>query len=440
MEPIPVAVPKASPEPLPELAAYLRPFAGLFRRSTSRQSLERYVTGLLTDLSRKNCDTIAAAVAGTSTERLQHLLTDAPWDPVALDRERVRRLIEVSPKGGILILDDTGFRKKGKSSVGVASQYSGTLGQVGNCQVVVSAEYAAEEAASSTPFHWPLSAQLYLPEKWVNDQQRRERAHVPRDLGFRTKPEIALELVDRAREWQVPFSFVVADYGYGAKPGFLEGMQERGVLYVCGASKDFGLRLPEEVEAAEASPLPKKPGRGRRPGCSPAPLHLSEELARAVPEEAWRTVRWREGSKGQLERQFVAIRARWATGNPNNGHRGKHPRMKTGPEGWLLAERPLPGQEGEEKYYYSNLPADTPLERLVQLAHARWLIEQFYEDAKGECGLDDYQGRLWEGLHRHLALAMLAYSFLAEQRAQATEAGEGGFSPLAGTTEPAGPA
>src|SRR5512133_2255592 len=163
MEPIPVSVPKASPDPLAELEAYLEPFAPLFRRSQSRQGLERYVTGLLTDLERKNCDTIAAAVAGTSAERLQHLLTDAGWDALAVDRERVGRLVEKSPRDGILV-------------------------KVGNCQVVVSAEYAADEPTSSTPIHWPLSARLYLPEKWAADRQRQQRAQIPEEVGFRTKP------------------------------------------------------------------------------------------------------------------------------------------------------------------------------------------------------------------------------------------------------------
>jgi hypothetical protein len=134
---IPDAVPKASSEPLPEISAFLKPFAPLFRRSQSRHSLERYLTGLLTDLDRKNCDTIAAAVAGTSTERLQHLLTDADWDSTELDGARVRSLSQKSPKGGVLILDDTSFPKKGKSSVGVAPQYCGAVGKRANCQVVV---------------------------------------------------------------------------------------------------------------------------------------------------------------------------------------------------------------------------------------------------------------------------------------------------------------
>jgi len=148
-------VPKASPETLPELATYLAPFAPLFRRSTSRASVERYLTGLLTDLPRKNCDTIAAAVAGTSTERLQHLLTDATWAPQALDQHRVQTLVSQSPPQGLLVLDDTGLPKQGRGSVGVARQYSGTLGKIANCQVIVTAHYVADEPTSSVPVIGP---------------------------------------------------------------------------------------------------------------------------------------------------------------------------------------------------------------------------------------------------------------------------------------------
>jgi len=431
MEAIPIAVAKASPSSLPELDAYLEPFAHLFRRRQSRDSLDRYITGLLTDLGRKNCDTIAAAVAGTSTERLQHLLTDADWDSLALDKERVSGLVTSSPPGGILVLDDTGLPKQGRASVGVARQYSGTLGKVGNCQVVVSAEYVADEPASSTPLHWPVSAQLYLPESWATQPERRTQGHIPEEVMFHTKPEIALSLVDRARAWGVPFRLVVADAGYGSNPAFLEGLEARQLLYLCGVEKSFGVRLPDEVRVADAAPPPEYGGFGRPPSRRPAPLYTVREIAQSLPDAAWHTIAWRDGTKGPLRKQFAALRVHWATGNPDNGRSVEHHTVRTGPEGWLLVERPLPGEDGELKFYYSNLPADTTLERLVQVAHARWVIEQFYEDAKGECGLDDYQGRLWEGLHRHIALVMLAYSFLAGQRVAAPEDGEGVFFPSA---------
>lgn len=419
----PQQVPRAGPAPLSALEAYLRPYASLFRQPQSRPtwaSVERYVTGLLTDLPRKNCDTIAAAVANTTTERLQHLLTDAAWDARALDEARVRRLVPVSPTDGILVLDDTGLPKQGKASAGVARQYSGTLGKVANCQVVVSAEYVEDAPTTSTPWHWPVSAQLYLHQSWMGDtveaKARRTRAQIPTEVAFQTKPEIAVEVVDRALAWGVPFGCVVADAGYGEAPTLLGGLEAREIPYVCGVRRTFGLRLPDEVQVAAAGPRPPYRGKGRPPGRRPAPLWDAETLLDCLPEDAWETVTWREGTKTALAKQFVAVRVHRATGSPDSGRSVAHHRISTGPEGWLLAERPRPGESGEHKWYFCWLPADAPLERLVTLAHARWVIEQFYEDAKGECGLDDYQGRRWDGLHRHLALVMLTYSFLATQR------------------------
>jgi DDE superfamily endonuclease len=166
--------PKASPVPQPELATYLGPFTSLFRRSTSRESLERYVTGLLTDLPHKTCDTIAAAIAATSTERLQHLITDAVWDPQALDQQRVRALVAQSPPQGILGLDDNGLPRQGRSAVGVARQYVRTPGKIARCQVIVIAHYVADEPTSRAPVHWPVTAPLYLPEVWATESAPRQ--------------------------------------------------------------------------------------------------------------------------------------------------------------------------------------------------------------------------------------------------------------------------
>ena len=419
-------VPKASPGPLPELATFLEPFAPLFRRHTSRDSMERYLTGLLTDLPHKTCETIADVIAGTSLERLQHLLTDAAWDPLELDEARVKRLLALHPMtDGTLIFDDTGLPKKGTASVGVAPQYSGTLGKIGNCQVVVSAEFLADDPASSTPFHFPISAQLFLPEAWAQDAERCQQARVPQQVSQQTKPEIALGLLDRARRWGVPIQAVVVDAGYGDNPHFLQGLDERQVPYVCAVQSTFGCRLPDEVREIAAQ-APIYSGRGQPPKPRPAPLSTVKELIEALPASAWQTINWREGTKGTMRVQAVAVRVHWATGS--SLHSTSHSRVHTGPEGWLFAERPVPQtvanapqtslvkpQEKEEeqiKYWFSVLPPQTSLQRLVLLAHARWVIEQFYEDAKQECGLDHYQGRQWEGLHRHLALVMLAYSFL----------------------------
>ena len=416
---------QVAPLALPELEAYLEPLADVFRSGPTRRSVERYVTGLFTD-SRKTCGTMAQTLAGTSTERLQHLLTDAKWDAAVLDEKRVRRMSQKSPRDGVLILDDTGQAKQGDCSVGVARQYSGTLGKIGNCQVIVTAQYMADDLSSSAPLHWPVSARLYLPEAWAADSDRRRKAHIPREVAFRTKPQIALDLVDQARDWDVPFRYVVADAGYGDKPHFLASLEERQLLYVCGVSSTFGLRRPDEVRAAAATPPPEYQGAGRPRMPRPAPFYMARQIEESIPDSDWHTISWREGTKGTLTKRFAAVRVHRGTGNPCL-ERPNISDMTTGPEGWLLIERPIAGEKDEVKYYYSNLPADTPLERLVALAHARWVIELFYREAKGECGLDRYQGRRWDGLHRHLALVMLSYSFLVQHRLGSAQRAEGLF-------------
>jgi SRSO17 transposase len=421
-------VPKASPDTLPELATYLKPVAPLFRRSTSRASVERYLTGLLTDLERKHCDTIAAAVAGTSTERLQHWLTDATWEPQALDQQRVTAWVAPSPPHGLLLLDDTGLPKPGRSSVGVARQYSGTLGQVANGQGVVSAPYVADAPTSSAPGHWPRTARLSLPEAWAADSARRAKVRVSTDVPFQTTPELALALVDQARTWGVPFACVVADAGYGDNPTFRQGLDDRQGADVVGVSSPFGVRLPDEVQAAALLPPPRLRGRGQPQKPRRAPLDAAKTVLDAVPEDRWQPITWREHDDVVLRTQFVAVRVHGATGGAQFST--SHQRVATGLAGWLLGERPRPGDRGEVKWYDSKRPADTPLHRLVELAHSRWPIAQFYEDAKGEGGLAHYQGRRWDGLHRHLALVMLAYSLLACQRW--TPANLAGFSPLWG--------
>ena len=422
---------RASPEPIPELVAFLAPFERLFRRATTFGSFERYVTGLLTELRHKTCDTIAGAVAGITVERLQYLLTDASWDAEAVDRLRVQGLVSRSPKGGILVIDDTGLPKQGKASVGVAHQYCGTLGKIANCQVIVSSVYVADTSRKSRPAHWPVRGHLYLPRKWTQDLARCRKARIPDEVGFKDKPEIAIELIDQAREWGVPYKYVVADGGYGDNPSFLQELEKRKQLYVCGVHSDFGVRLPDEVRRAQEAPLPEYTGIGTRSRQrKSAPLRTVEAITADLPDGAWQTVVWRKGTKEALSKQFVAMRVHRAVGQSTEANRrgANHSCIQTGPEGWLLAERPEPGEDGLKKWYYSNLPAKVSLRRLVTVAHSRWITEQFYEDCKGECGLDHYQGRLWDGLHRHIALVMLSYSFLAQTRlAQSQHALEGFF-------------
>src|SRR4051794_8966222 len=231
-------VPLAPGEPMPALDKFLRPFHVHFARSEATHALERYLTGMFTEHPNKNCDTIAQVVPDTSEQSLQGLLTNMLWDEDDLNKQRVQDLLALPTEGdAALIFDDTGFAKQGKSSVGVARQYSGPLGKVGNCQVTVNCHYAERTIA------WPVATRLYLPKEWASDQPRRDKAKVPEDIAFQTKPEIALGLLDKADAWGVPYACVVADADYGDNPNFLAGLEKRKKRYVAAVRKDFQVAL-----------------------------------------------------------------------------------------------------------------------------------------------------------------------------------------------------
>jgi SRSO17 transposase len=305
---------------------------------------------------------------------LQEFLTNMPWDEEDLNGQRVQQMIaEATTADGVLIIDDTGFPKQGTASVGVERQYSGTLGKVGNCQVAVTCCYSDPQAT------WPVAARLYLPKSWAYDPARRQRGRVPAEVPFQTKPEIALALLDQARAWGVPHRCLVADADYGDNPNFLRGLEARQERYVVAVRTDFQVSMGPQATT---------------------PVWRTDQLLHTVPRWQWRTLRWRQGTKGWLRKKFVAVRC-WRVTSDGERHGG-----------WLLGERAPQGASEERKYYWSNLPAETPREELAGLAHRRHAIEQFHEEAKGELGWDQYQGRLWPGFHRHAVTVMLAYSFL----------------------------
>jgi SRSO17 transposase len=368
-----IRIPQAPIEPMPELAEFLRPFQVHFLRSEGRHALDRYLTGLLTELPNKNCDTIAASIPGTSEQQLQGLLSTTVWDEEDLNAQRVQQLLQLPSEGdGVLIFDDTGFAKQGRCSVGVARQYSGTLGKKGNCQVTVNCHYAERTLA------WPVATRLYLPRSWAEDPTRRRRAHVPPEVTFQTKPQIALDLLDRARAWGVRYSCVTADADYGDNPNFLEGLEQRRQRYVVAVRADF------TVAASRVGGVAQR----------------ADALIEDQPSQSWRSVTWREGSKGWLRGRFVAIRCwrKTAAGRRRLG--------------WLSGED---AADGKRRYYWSNFRAGMPLEAMVEYAHRRHWVEQYHEEAKGLLGWDQYQGRRWRGFHRHAVSVMLAYSFLVWQ-------------------------
>src|SRR5215210_3424977 len=215
-------MPQAPRTPLLELAEFLAPLRVQFTQGPSAETLRQYVTGLLSEHPNKNCDTLAEVVPETSEQQLQYLLTDMVWDEQALNRQRIAQMLTVPSAGdGVLIFDDTGFEKKGRHSVGVARQYTGTVGKITNCQVTVNCHYAARTLA------WPVATRLYLPDGWAGDEERRKQAHVPKDIAFQTKAAIALALLDEANTCGVRHQCVTGDADYGDNPNFLHGLAER---------------------------------------------------------------------------------------------------------------------------------------------------------------------------------------------------------------------
>jgi len=350
---------------------------------------------------------MAARLAPENVRRmhqsLHHLVADAPWsDEEMLQRVREYTLAAMQKREPVVgwIVDDTGFPKKGKESVGVARQYCGQLGKQDNCRVAVSL------SVSTRTLSVPVAYRLYLPESWASDDARRNKTGVPEEIQFQTKPRIALDQIRRAVEQEVPRGVVLADAAYGMDSQFRDGLRDLHLEYAVGIQSSASVWEPGQT------PLPAKPKQkmGRPPKLLQRDKNhqpvSTRQLAIALPEAAWEEVAWREDSK-KLCSRFAAVRVRPA-------HRD-YWRSEPHPEEWLLIEWSK-GVAEPAKYWLSNLPAATGLKDLVRIAKHRWIVERDYEELKQELGLGHFEGRGWRGFHHHATLCIAAYGFLIAER------------------------
>jgi SRSO17 transposase len=375
-------------------------------RKDQRRWGETYLRGLMLDGKRKSIEPMAARLQDGDEQCLQQFVNQSPWrwEPVRR-RLAVRMSAEIEPVAWVI--DDTGFPKQGKMSVGVARQYCGALGKIGNCQLGVSV--SAVTAQASCPLDW----RLFIPQAWDGpdafNQARRARAHLPEDVHHQPKWQLALEMLDELRTWDLVAPVVLGDGAYGDITELRSGLSERGISYVLDV-KALTSAYPESV--APETPE-RKPGRGRPPAAryraDPSSLR---DLALAAGEPAAVEIEWREGTRGAMRSRFLALRVRPANIELRQAAHAAGTELDVA---WLIAEWPA-GTTEPTKYWLSNLPADRSLHDLVSLAKLRWRIEQDYRELKDALGLDHFEGRSWRGWHHHVTLVSVAHGFLTTER------------------------
>jgi len=370
--------------------------------------MENYTKGLLLPLERKSVEPMAACLAPGKVRQmhqsLHHIVADAAWsDAALLKRVREQVLPPMTRRHKLIawIVDDTGFPKKGRHSVGVARQYCGQVGKQENCRIAVSVSLATEQASL------PVRYQLYLPEDWAGDADRRQKAGVPEEIRFQTKQAIALDQIRSLCKEGVERGVVLADAAYGNDQGFREELEKLEMTYA------VGIQSSSTVWPPGTAPLPPK---ARKTAGRPAQLLRRDQhhqplsvkdLALCLSPGDLRRISWREGTRGTMHSRFACLRVRVA-------HRDIW-RKEPHAEQWLLIEWPREEKE-PTKYWLSNLPASIPLRRLVLLAKQRWIIERDYQELKQELGLGHFEGRGWRGFHHHASMCIAAYGFLVQER------------------------
>ena len=349
-----------------------------FARTEPRRRVLAYLRGLLGNVGRKNGWQLAEHAGERTPDGMQRLLATADWDPDLVRDDLRAYVVEyLGDPAAVLVVDETGFLKKGTTSVGVQRQYSGTAGKVDNCQIGVFLAYASGTGRAF------IDRELYLPRSWTDDPARCRAAHVPSEVGFRTKPQLARVMLERALDAEVPASWVTADEVYGGDPALRGWLEDRGISYVLAVKGTEPLRTTATRESATAA-----------------------QLAASLPAEQWVAASAGHGAKGRRLYNWARIQLAAPAGS--------------GTARWLLVRRSR--RDGELAFYACFGPAETSLLGLVRVAGTRWAVEEGFQQAKNEVGLDHYEVRRWPGWYRHITLALLAHAFLVVTRTTATGA------------------
>ena len=384
-----------------ELGRWLKPFLDRLGHKARRQMCPLYVSGLIGPGDRKSIQPMAERLAVGDYDQLHHFIAAGVWDAAPVESELLVQADRLVGGGeAVLVIDDTAIPKKGTHSVGVAPQYASALGKTANCQTLVSLTLARGEVPVM------LALRLFLPESWTSDRARLKRAGVPAEYRTaRTKPEMGLAELDRVIAAGVRFGCVLADAGYGMSAPFRHGLTARKLTWAVG--------IPRHLKVYPADVQMTWPVAGRgRPRRRPILDVLSIAAEAMLANAPWRNICWRIGTKGKLEARFAAVRVRVADG-PRQRIWDKGQQHLPGDEVWLIGEHRM---SGEKKYYLANLPAKTGLRALATTIKARWICEQAHQQLKEELGLDHFEGRSWQGLHRHALMTMIAYAFLQHRR------------------------
>jgi SRSO17 transposase len=379
-----------------------------------------YIKGLMLPGQRKSVEPMAARVqpqnVRSAHQSMHHLVADAPWSDEALLSAVATQVLPklVRPDGPVhWIVDDTGFPKKGRHSVGVVRQYCGQTGKQDNCRVAVSLSIATPEGSL------PVGFRLYLPEEWTDNPARCHKAGVPEEIGFETKPALALRQIEAALAAGYPRGVVLADAAYGNETRWREALAGYGLTYA------VGVRETTTVWWGEHQPLTPRqqrssagrPPRRLRRDASHQPVSVAE-VARTLPARSWRTVTWRQGVAQPLSSRFARVRVRAA----------HHDQPRD--EEWLIIEWPSEAEEPAH-YWLSNLPGNMPWQPMINTVMGRWRIERDYEELKQELGLGHYEGRNWRGFHHHISLCIAAYGFLMLERLSGRKKNAAGFQTAA---------